>query len=305
MGHTYEPLCSVEYCPRPSDVDYHRCAICGREGVEHDHVEPRSLHPERALDVTNIVVLCPRHHRLKEEGAIGHALLEMADGRWLYRAWTAAGQTICERYLPGPGRPPALSEGLPVDLVRDCIARIDEALEAVMALPDDGLVEWVRVAHEMGTRGYVALCLAIYAYRQRYRGEGWDESGATIFGYRPSTLRLHAHFAEHLLAYLGEADPLKRELVAALPDRLLRLVARCHDVPSALDLAVAYYAETHSAEPTPLAARLRDAGLLGPLVRLYRCRACARDVEPQRVYVCPSCGAAGELSTAFERLHSI
>lgn len=301
----YEPLCQVEYCPRPSDPDYHRCAICGREGVEHDHVEPRSLHPERALDVTNIVVLCPRHHRLKEEGIIGHKLIERPDGTWFYYAWdVATGETISERSLPGPGRPPVLSEGLPVELVRDCIARIDEALDAVMGLSDDGLLEWVRVAHEMGTRGYVALCLAIYAYRQRYRGEGWDESGAHIFGYRPSTLRLHAHFAEHLLAYLGEADPLKRELVASLPDRLLRLVARCQDIPRALDAAIAYYAETQNAEPTSLAVRLRDAGLLGAAHRLYRCRACSLDVEPQRIYVCPRCGAAGELSSAFERLPS-
>lgn len=41
-----------------------RCALCGRSAAEHgvvlhvDHIKPRSLHPDLALELTNLQVLC-------------------------------------------------------------------------------------------------------------------------------------------------------------------------------------------------------------------------------------------------------
>ncbi len=56
------PLCSVSFCPAPSDPDWHACIMpgCGSPKIEHHHVEGRGRNLKKKKSV---VALCTPHHK--------------------------------------------------------------------------------------------------------------------------------------------------------------------------------------------------------------------------------------------------
>ncbi len=90
---TRTPLCSVRYCPAPSDPDWHACVHCGSIAIEHHHVEGRSK--TRTLDKTKVVPLCVPIHKKISLNKYGDAILDL-DGSKLYRIWNLKNETIHE-----------------------------------------------------------------------------------------------------------------------------------------------------------------------------------------------------------------
>ena len=60
---TRVPLCAVDFCPFPSEPDFHQC-FCGSRLVEHHHVISRGMggSKKRRNDPANVVCVCHVHH---------------------------------------------------------------------------------------------------------------------------------------------------------------------------------------------------------------------------------------------------
>src|SRR3990167_10968779 len=60
---TRVPLCAVDFCPFPSEPDFHQC-FCGSRLVEHHHVISRGMggSKKRRNDPANVVCICHAHH---------------------------------------------------------------------------------------------------------------------------------------------------------------------------------------------------------------------------------------------------
>ena len=57
------PACPVDFCPFPSEPDFHEC-FCGSRAVEHHHVISRGMggSKKRRNDPANVVCICHAHH---------------------------------------------------------------------------------------------------------------------------------------------------------------------------------------------------------------------------------------------------
>lgn len=93
MATRNSPLCSNPHCPRPSDPDFHRCFVCGKEGGHHHHVEKRSTHPDKVWEKNNIVFLCPRHHDQIDNGLWSNHIKTFPDGSVHYFVLDEHGKT--------------------------------------------------------------------------------------------------------------------------------------------------------------------------------------------------------------------
>lgn len=297
-------LCSVPYCPEPRSPDWHRCIVCGREPVEHHHVERRSARPSRRKDPSNVVPLCLRHHRKVTENIWSDGCLELPDGL-LYRIWDIHNRTVAERWLRRAERPvesPEKSDqGFPPASPTSPISRGSRRVsigvqprptvmpsaadwQASETYDDEVLALLSAQAHVMASGAYLWHCLAVARFRERHRwaGEGWLERGKALFGYSPSKLRDQAALFDRYLRWLEEAAPAQVEAAAHLSDRQFRVLER---VPAArfreaMEEAISYVAETGRAEPDGLAGRLQEQGVLP---------------SPAYRYLCPSCGYEGQL----------
>jgi len=99
---TRQSLCTVDWCARPTDPDYHVCAVCGALAVQHAHVESRSHNPSRRKDKKNQVMLCVPHHQevdLRQNGTHGHAIREIPGRGRLYFRFDLHGKILFERIL--------------------------------------------------------------------------------------------------------------------------------------------------------------------------------------------------------------
>ena len=90
---TREPLCSVRYCPAPSDYDFHACVHCGSTTIEHHHVEGRGK--TRTMDKKKVVPLCVPVHKKISLNEYSDAILDL-DGSKLYRIFDLHNETIYE-----------------------------------------------------------------------------------------------------------------------------------------------------------------------------------------------------------------
>jgi hypothetical protein len=101
MTITREPLCRAKVCPRPSDPDFHRCAIDQQEPVDHQHIEPRGMGGSKARDVaSNIICLCRPCHEKITRHEWRDNIMEV-NGERYYAAWDIHGVKLCEVPLPG------------------------------------------------------------------------------------------------------------------------------------------------------------------------------------------------------------
>lgn len=99
---TTTPLCTVKYCPSPSNPDWHACIVCGNNKIEHAHVESRARNPARRMDKKNIVALCVAHHREVDErqnGTHSHHIREIPGKGRLYFRMDLHGKTLFEKVL--------------------------------------------------------------------------------------------------------------------------------------------------------------------------------------------------------------
>jgi len=95
----YEDRCQVEACPEANSEAWHRCFCCGREPIEHHHVLRRSTHPDKKLDSSNIVALCPRHHQLISEHKWSDLIYAHPNGEMHYNVKDENGLDKCDRAI--------------------------------------------------------------------------------------------------------------------------------------------------------------------------------------------------------------
>jgi len=96
---THVPLCSIAGCPAPSDESWHRCFCCDKQPIHHHHVLRRSTHPDKKLDSSNIVALCPYHHRLVTEHKWSDLIYAHPNGEMHYNVKDENGQDKCDRAI--------------------------------------------------------------------------------------------------------------------------------------------------------------------------------------------------------------
>ena len=99
---TRTPLCTVDWCLRPTDSDYHVCIVCSAPAVQHAHVESRALNPSRRKDKANQVMLCVPHHQevdLRQNGVHGHAIRQIPGMGRLYFRFDLHGNTTFQKVL--------------------------------------------------------------------------------------------------------------------------------------------------------------------------------------------------------------
>jgi len=266
------PLCSVSYCPRPSDPDFHIC-WCGTQATEHHHVEPRGMggSEAREFDKNNVVSLCHFHHEMVTK----HTWTDEVDAG-VYKVKGMHGGVIGQKSLI----PQDFSDTTIEDVV---IGDLQRLVESLILWPDDALAAYSRKQHMDATQCYIRHCAAVYAYREKYKsyGDAWSEQAHPLFGYAARTLRRDALFCVRLLEWSVTATPEEIELVSEITDRQLKLVAQSKDFSMALEVAIDYRAETGNVEPRGLAGRLQSQGVLD---------------RPNYSYQCPACGHTDALS---------
>ncbi len=65
------------------DRDGWQCVVCGaRHRLEIDHIEPVRTRPDLAWTLSNLQVLCARHHTQKTRIEVGHAPPDPAREAW-------------------------------------------------------------------------------------------------------------------------------------------------------------------------------------------------------------------------------
>jgi len=131
---TTEPLCSVPGCPAPTSDDWHRCFVCGKRPIDHQHFPKKSLAGKGAKIVA---ALCRKHHdkitlHQWREGVFTHP-----DGSVRYYVQNEKGEQQCERIIeaaPAHGEPveprlPAVKEPSAREQVAKASAKGRQALE--------------------------------------------------------------------------------------------------------------------------------------------------------------------------------
>jgi len=94
MAERHEALCHVKGCPAPNDPDWH-IPWCGH-GLDGHHQH----WPKKSQGGTEIVsFICPKCHDQIDNGHWGNKVLDMPDGRRVYRVWDQNNKTIFERIL--------------------------------------------------------------------------------------------------------------------------------------------------------------------------------------------------------------
>jgi hypothetical protein len=93
-------LCTVSYCPAPSDPDWHRCFVCQNNTIEHHHVKSRGMggSKERRDDPLNVVALCHFHHEMVTLHECSDDILDLPRGL-TYVYFDLHGKTVVERVL--------------------------------------------------------------------------------------------------------------------------------------------------------------------------------------------------------------
>lgn len=122
MTVTRVPLCGCDFCPEPSNPDWHVCVVCGALDVQHDHFINRGMggSPSRKYDKGNVIALCAPCHENVTLNIWTKATSQTLDGLGT-RQWIQDehGATLWEREIPGGSDDRRTSEPNPEDAGSD------------------------------------------------------------------------------------------------------------------------------------------------------------------------------------------
>lgn len=244
-----EPLCKVKGCPHPSDPDWHRCFVCGKEPIDHQHFPKKSLAGKGAKIVA---ALCRRHHELITLNKWREGVYMHPDGSRRYYVQNEKGVEQCERIIEAA---PELKEVIMPDEQGTATIQA-EPLPAVKeeAKPtdlsqysDEQLATLFAWADKQQKDSFLTKCHVIHAYRERHVqawGDSWIEQAYQLFEGSPSRRTLEA-YANIWICVTSDASLL--EHVGPLTDSrsLMQFIGRKapEDGRVALEAAVAHVAE--------------------------------------------------------------
>lgn len=198
-----EPLCSVSYCPAPTDPDAHQCPHCKGIVVEHQHVVPRGMggSPSRRDDPRNVVMICPALHRDITEGRMSDGFVDVL-GERIYRVWDIHNNTVAEYrpyWIQPNGSGPAAGLGSTLPATAGPLAPVDAAdLDALLRPLPPGLPYelWYEIGVALGrVRDKVQWAIAEWVqYGDREYGEKYSQA-VDVTGYTKETLMVMASTA--------------------------------------------------------------------------------------------------------------
>jgi hypothetical protein len=90
------PLCSVDGCPHPDSDEWHRCFVCGKQAVQHQHFPKKSLAGKGAKIVA---ALCQYHHDKIDKHEWREGVYRHGDGSLRYYVQNLRGEQQCERII--------------------------------------------------------------------------------------------------------------------------------------------------------------------------------------------------------------
>ncbi len=264
MTITRTPLCTISYCPAPSDPDWHACVHCGSTTIEHHHVEGRGK--KRTMDKRKVVALCVPIHKAISLNEYGDAILDL-DGSKLYRIWNLKNETIHEGVHSWMQSDPVLSaaaeasdpvqkfsaaapsageEGGPAELaVKTPTPPALDTLDDDWAdMSDEQLQALYEAAEQRQGISFLVKCKAVWTFKEKHDwGDAWPEHAYELFQASRRTLYAYAN----IWAICVTSDTVVVEKIGKLTDSksLMQSIGRrsLEDGKVAMEAAVAHYAE--------------------------------------------------------------
>jgi len=89
-------ICSTPGCPAGSEAEWHRCFVCGREPIDHQHYPKKSLAGKQAKIVA---ALCRRHHDLIDKHKWSEFVYNHGDGTIHYNVKDLKGMDRCDKVI--------------------------------------------------------------------------------------------------------------------------------------------------------------------------------------------------------------
>ena len=277
-----ENRCQTKGCPHPNDDGWHRCFVCGKQPIDHQHFPKKSLAGKGAKIVA---ALCRRHHDMLSlnkwhEGVYDHKdgtrhyyikdlqgkdMCDRVIGRWenekaaltevdnpvLARIWNNEDDDIFDTLPAPPGSPepaPELRESLPA-------VKAEETPIALEPVSDEELGALFTEADKVQAKGFLLKCRIVSTFRERHVqawGESWIEQAYELFHVSRRTLEVYARLHE----IVASSSNYLVENIGPLTDSrsLMRHIGykTVEDGCLALEAAVAHVAEF--GEPPTVAA---------------------------------------------------
>ena len=272
------PLCQTKGCPHPSDPDWHRCFVCKKEPIDHQHFPKKSLAGKGAEIVA---ALCRPHHQKITLHQWREGVYDHPDGSKRYYVQNQKGETMCDVVIEAAPREPDPDEGLELkpeieERLRQSVLQpmtidLAEAQRlylnagpdptAIESVPDEQLAALFAEADKRQAEGFLLKCRIVHTFRERQVqawGKSWIEEAYTLFHVSRRTLEVYARFHE----ILAESDNYLTEQIAPLTDSrsLVRHIGSktLEDGKVALEAAVAHQAEF--GEPPTVPALMHRLG---------------------------------------------
>lgn len=308
MPETSTALCTVAYCPRPSDPDYHRCVICLNPEGQHHHVEGRV--GTRKMKKKSVVFLCQQHHDYLSLNEWHDLVIYEGESQQpsLYVVQDHQGESIVERKLSSPQEdenagqganlPDAMPSGLNAaeeaaseDVVLGsgsilpvspaALNREDWTAQALALYEDDDLVtEYHNFWAAAGILKLEAF-RRIEAFRLKYMGvygDKWVDGGAEAFGLARSTLYSYARAWRAFEKQAGQAGSEISDSYREMGGGMWELIARQPEDawPAMSELALSVVAESGSARGVQarVYAKAIEEGVAPPPATVWRCPDC-------------------------------
>lgn len=288
MTETSIALCTVEYCARPSDPDYHRCVLDGGLEVEHHHVEGRV--GTKRMKKKSVVCLCRRCHHWISTNQWHDLVIHEGESQRpsLYVVMDRHGKTIAERRLSRPQGDESEGEGVEaastaaVPVIPDRIeAQEDWTAQALALYEDDDLV--TEYHNFWAAAGILKLeaYRRIEAFRLKYvgvYGDKWVDGGVEAFGLAGSTLYSYARawraFERQAIKAGSEISESYRQMGGGLWELIARQPEDSWE--SMTEVALSVVAESGSGRGVQarVAAKAVEEGVSPPPATVWRCPDC-------------------------------
>lgn len=241
---THIPICSTKGCPHPTDDDFHRCPVCGKQAVQHHHYPSRA---QAGKGAEIVAALCQNHHdkitlHQWREGVYPHP-----DGSKHYYVQNQKGETMCDVLIEGAPEEAGVATAMEVAGVGPPAETVDnQTAPTLESVPDEQLAALFAEADRRQAEGFLLKCRIVHTYRERHVqawGASWTESAYELFHISRRTLNAYANLHE----ILDTSDRYLIEQIAPLTDSrgLMTYIGRknVEDGGKALEAAVSYLAE--------------------------------------------------------------
>ena len=291
------PTCQVDYCPAPTDPDWHHCLVCDNPEIHHHHTEGRG---PNLLKKESVVALCLQHHDLitlkcwfdivvynLAEEPVMWSVMDL-QGRTMYQARLNSRQVGenggQDEEVPTTSLPPgntgsALSRPASAGAVAGWRAS-DLALEDDTVLAQD-------FHHYFTMSGILKLeaFRRIEAYRLKYAGvapEAWVQRGRDAFDLAESTLYAYSRAWQAFESQVDQQEVADfAETMREMGGGAWELVARQPEDkwPAMTALALSVVADTGVGRglPSRIAARAQEEGIMAPPKMSWRCPECGHE----------------------------